>query len=183
MSSPIGALRNLSRLPAYLSVGAALIETTIAMAIVAIFLTGEYAASARVWGMLRSSLEANAGSRVLNGRAELIRASTWDQITDADFLNTSVLSVAPDAAGELSALTETIDVTAYPVPSPSPSPLQIVRNNDTGVVTTTKGGDGKMPDQISILINVTANWTAKGGQPRTKQMSLIISNGGITGRH
>lgn len=165
------------------TLGAALIETTMALAIMAVFLTGVYAASSRVWGLLRSSLEANAGSRVLNGRAEQIRAATWDQITDANFLATSVFSVLPDSANDLGALTETINVTAYPKSDTNPSPFQITRDNYTGIVTTLQGGDGQMPSQTSIRINVTADWTAKGGQPRSKQITLIISNGGITGRH
>ncbi len=134
-----------------------------AMVIIGVFLTGQYAASSRVWGLLRASLESNAASRVLNGRAEQIRAATWAQITSSDFLNTSVLSVAPDAGGDLGALNETIDVIAYPTPSPNPAALQITRNNTTGTVTTVGAGDGTMSAQTSIRINITESWTAKGG--------------------
>src|SRR3954465_10662430 len=90
--------------------GAMLVETMLAAAIVAIFLSGLYAANGRVWTMLRASLESNSACRVLNGRAEQLRASTWDQVTRADFLRTSILSVAPDSGGDLGALTETINV-------------------------------------------------------------------------
>lgn len=176
-AAPLRPLRGRSRL------GAMLIETTMAMAVVAIFLSGQYATNSRVWGMLRSSLESNAASRVLNGRAEQIRAATWDQITSADFLNTSVLSVAPDSGGDIGSLTETIDVIAYPTPSPNPVPLRITRNNDTGTVTTVGAGDGTMNAQTSVRINLTETWTAKGGRPRMRQMSMIISHGGVTGRH
>lgn len=160
-----------------------LLETMIAMGIVAVFLTGQYSANLRVWSLLRASLESNAASRVLNGRTEQIRAATWDQITNAAFLNTSVLSVAPDAAGDLGALNETIDVIAYPTPSPNPTALRVTRNNDTGTVSTVGAGDGTMNAQTSLRINLTETWTAKGGQPRMKQLSVIVSNGGVIGRH
>ena len=151
--------------------------------VIAIFLTGIYVANARVWSLLRSSLESNAASRVLNGRAEQIRAGTWSQVTTADFLRTTVLAAAPDAAGELGALTETIKVIAYPTPSPNPPQLLVTRDNTTGIATTVGGGDGTMPAQTSIRIDITGSWTAKGGAARTRQISMILTNGGVTGRH
>ena len=88
---------------------------------------------------------------MLVGRAEQIRAGTWDQITTADFLRTTVLAATPDAAGELAALNETIKIIAYSTPSPNPAPIQVTRNNTTGVATTV-GGDGTMPALTSIRI-------------------------------
>ncbi len=173
----------LRRLRAFSLAAAALLETMMAMGIGAVFLSGAYAANSRVWSLLRASLEANAASRVLNGRSEQIRASTWDQITDANFLNTSIMSVAPDTNGDLSSLVETLDITAWPTPSPNPTPMRVTRDYTTGIVTTVGSGDGTMNAQTSIRINITAAWTAKGGQPRTKQISLILSEGGVTGRH
>ena len=154
-----------------------------AMAVVAVFLTGMYAANARVWGLLRASLESNAASRVLNGRAEQIRAGTWSQVTTAAYMSGSVFSVAPDSAGELGSLNETINIKAYPTPSPNPAQIQVTRDNSTGTITTVGAGDGTMPNQTSIRIDLTANWTAKGGAARTRQISMVLSNGGVTGRH
>ena len=154
-----------------------------ALVVIAVFLSAEYTASGRVWGLLRANLESNAACRVLNGRAEQIRAGTWAQLTTAAFLSGSVLSVAPDSAGELGGLTETINVIAYPTPSPNPSAITVTRNNTTGAVTTTASGDGTMPAQTSVRIDITASWTAKGGAACTRQVSLIIANGGIQGRH
>lgn len=183
MFQSLPIFNRLQHLPSSSRRGAVLLEALMAMVIVAVFLTGEYAASSRVWSLVRSSLEVNAASRVINGRTEQIRAATWTQITSADFLNASVLSVAPDASGELGALNETIDVTAYPTPSPNPPPLQITRNNDTGTVTTVGAGNGTMSAHTSVRVNITESWTAKGGKSRLKQISMIVSNGGVTGRH
>ncbi len=154
-----------------------------AMLVIGIFLSAQYAATSRVWGLLRASLESNSASRVLNGRAEQIRASTWNQITSSDFLKTSVMSVVPDSAGELGVLNETIDVIAYPTPTVVPSALQITRNNDAGSSVIVGVGDGMMINQTSIRINITARWTAKGGMARTRQLTMVLSNGGVTGRH
>ena len=95
----------------------------------------------------------------------------------------SVLSVAPDSAGDLGALNETINIMAYPTPSPNPPQIRVTRDNSAGTITTVGSGDGTMPSQTSIRIDVTASWTAKGGAARTRQISMILSNGGVTGRH
>ena len=182
MPKPIATLPRLPHSGVRSCVGAMLLETVMAMAIIAIFLTGQYTANMHVWRLLRESLESNGASRVLNGRAEQIRAATWDQITDANFLATSVLSIAPDVADELGELTETIDVIAYPTPSPNPSALKVTRDKNTGIVTIVAAGDGTMNAQPSIRVNLTENWKAKGGRSRMKQISMIISNGGVTGR-
>ena len=179
VSYPVGlpGLRQRSRL------GAALIETAMAMSIIAVFLTGMYASNARVWSLLRSSLESNAACRVLNGRAEQIRAGTWSQVTTSDFLANTVLAVAPDAGGDLGSLVETANIMAYPTPSPNPTQIRVTRTNSTGTVSVVGSGDGTMPSQTSIRVDLTAAWTSKGGASRSRQISMILSNGGVTGRH
>ena len=72
------------------------------------------------------------------------------------------------------ALIETIDVIAS---------LQVTRNNTSGTATVVGAGDGTMPSQTGVRVNLTANWTAKGGQPHTRQISMIFSPGGVSGRH
>lgn len=183
MSDALSHPREMPRLRRRSRLGGALLETMMAMAVVSVFLTGMYAANARVWSLLRASLESNAANRVVNGRAEQLRASTWDQVTSETYISGNVLSVAPDTGSELGVLTETINVIAYPEPSPVPEPITVTRDYDSGTVTTVDAGDGSMTGQRSIRIDITASWTAKGGAPRSRQISMILSNGGVTGRH
>jgi hypothetical protein len=174
-SRQMRALRSRSR------VGAILLETIIAMGVIAIFLSGVYAANSRVWGLLRASLESNAASRVINGRAEQLRGLKWEQVTDPGVLAVEVFAVAPDSGGELAALNEVIDVIGYPSPSPVPAPISVVRDS-SGTVTTPLAGDATMFMQPSVRVTLTANWTAKGGQPHVRQYSMIFAQGGVTGR-
>ena len=161
--------------------GAIMLETIIAMGVIAIFLSGVYAANSRVWGLLRASLESNAASRVLNGRAEQLRGSKWEQVTDPGYLASGVLAVAPDSGGDLAGLNEVIDVIGYPAPSPVPAPIAVARDS-VGTVTTPLAGDGAMFLQPSVQVTVTTSWTAKGGQPHLRQCSMIFAQGGVTGR-
>ena len=93
--------------------GGALLETIIAMTIVAIFLSGLHLTNSQVMSQVRASLESVAALRDLSTRTEQVRGSTWSQITDATFLQGTLFSVPPDGAGELGNLVETIDVTAH----------------------------------------------------------------------
>ena len=163
-------------------VGGTIVETVIAMSIIVVFFSGLYSSVGHVWVVLRSGLESNAANRTVNGRAEQLRACTWAQITDASYLASNVFSSAPDAAGDLGALTETIDIIAYPTPSPNPPALQVIRTNSTGAVNILGNGNGAMPAQQSVRLNLTAAWTAKGSRPRIRQISMIFAQGGISGR-
>lgn len=161
--------------------GGIMLEAVIAMGVIAIFLSGVYAANSRVWGLLRASLESNAASRVLNGRAEQLRGSKWEQVTDAAYLASSVLGVAPDSGSELAGLNEAIDVVGFPAAVPAPAPIAVARDS-AGNVSTQLDGDGTMFTQPSVQVTLTASWTAKGGQPHLRQCSMIFAQGGVTGR-
>ena len=161
--------------------GGIMLEAVIAMGVIAIFLSGVYAANSRVWGLLRASLESNAASRVLNGRAEQLRGSKWEQVTDPGYLASGVLGVPPDSGSELAGLNEVIDVIGFPAPVPVPAPIAVARDS-AGTVSTPLNGDGTMFTQPSVQVTVTASWTAKGGQPHLRQCTMIFAQGGVTGR-
>lgn len=163
--------------------GGTLIETVIALMIVVTFLACNYASNSRVWALVKASLESNCINRTLNGRAEQLRSATFDQLTDATYLRDTIFAVAPDAAGDAGGLFETIDVIASPMPSPSVPSLQVTRNNTTGTATVVGMGDGTMTAQPGIRVNIMANWTAKGGKPHTRQISMFFAPGGISGQH
>jgi len=162
--------------------GGALIETMVAMAIAAVFLSGVHLTNSQVMVQVRSSLESVAASRDLSSRTEQLRASTWSQVTDSASLKDTVLAVASDGAGDLGDLVETIEVTAHLAAADTVAPIK-VRRDSHGAVSIVNAGDGTMHNQPSVRIDVTADWTAKGGRSRTRQTTLIIGQGGIVGRH
>jgi hypothetical protein len=162
-----------------LTSGGAIIETMVAMAIVAMFLSGVHLTNSQVMAQARSSLESVSATRDLSGRTEQLRASTWSQVTDSAFLKDTLLAVASDAGGDLGNLVETIEVTA---PTGAAVPIK-VRRNSNGAVTIVNAGDGTMHNQPSARIDVTADWTGKGGRSRKRQATLIVGQGGILGRH
>lgn len=168
--------------------GSTLVETLVALVISVVFLSSVYASNSRVWALVKSSLESNSGNRTVNGRAEQLRASTWDQVTNPTYLRDTVFAVAPDAGGDIAGLLETIDVIAYlpPTPSTPPQPnpavatASVTRSNATGTATIAAPG-GAMTSETSVRVNLTATWTSTG-RLRTRQVSMMFAPGGVSGR-
>ena len=159
-----------------------MLETIIAMTIVAIFLSGLHLTNSQVMSQVRASLESVAALRDLSTRTEQVRGSTWSQITDPAYLQGTLFSTSPDGGGELGNLVETIDVTAHLAAPGTVAPIQVTRLLN-GTATVVNAGGATMPDQSSVRVDLTAAWSGKGGRARTRQMSLVVAHGGFTGRN
>lgn len=171
--------------------GSTVVEATVAVGIVGLFLAGLYQTNARALSMLKSGLEGVSGTRVLVNTMERIRTSTWTQITDPNYLSGTVLANAP-APGHLGIVTETIELTTFPVVEAAT--VRVVRASD-GTVTIAKPGDGSLAAQwiasatppracYALVANVTISWrTTFNGVLHTRTMSNFISPGGVLGRN
>ena len=157
-------------------------ETIIAMTIVAIFLSGLHLTNSQVMSQVRASLESVAALRDLSGRTEQVRSATWTEITDPNFLRTTLLSTAPDSGPELGGLVENIDVIAHLASPGTVDPIVVTRQAN-GTATVVNAGGSAMGTQPSVRVNLTAAWTGKGGRQRTRQVSLIVAQGGLLGRN
>ena len=151
-----------------------------AMSIVAIFLSGIHLANSQVLSNVRASVESIAATRSLSSRAEQLRASTWTQVLDPNFLQSSILNVAPNTGGDLGNPVETIQVTAYLAPAGTVNPIRVQRKNRS--VAVLSNGDSALVNQPSVRIDVTVSWTGKGNRARSRQISLFAAKGGILGR-
>ena len=162
--------------------GGALLETIIAMTIVAIFLSGLHLTNSQVMSQVRASLESVAALRDLSTRTEQVRDSTWSQITDPNYLRGTLFAVVPDSTGELGNLVETIEVSAH-LAAPGTIAAITVTRAQNGAATVVNAGGATLPDQSSVRVNLTAAWSGKGGRARSRQMSLVVAQGGLIGRN
>ncbi len=162
--------------------GGALLETIIAMTIVAIFLSGLHLTNSQVMSQVRASLESVAALRDLSSRTEQVRGSTWSQITDPNYIQSTLFAVPPDTTGELGNLVETIDVSAHLAPAGTVAAISVTRLQN-GTATVVNAGGAAMPNQSSVRVDVTAAWSGKGGRARTRQMTLVVAQGGQIGRN
>lgn len=176
------ALRHSSAFCPRREAGGALLETVISMTIVAIFLSGLHLTNSQVISQVRASLESTAANRVLTGRTERVRAATWSQITDPNFLETTLLAEAPDSGENLAGLLERIEITGPTTTGGGGQLIQLTRAGN-GAVFVENAGDGSMPNQPSVRVILSALWTGKGGRARSRQVSLVITQGGLIGRN
>src|SRR6187397_1388539 len=81
--------------------GFTLIETTLAVTMLALFIAMLMVMNSNVMGLLRNSKDNVAASQALQERIEQMRIANWLQITDADYLATTLLAAQNDSAAKL----------------------------------------------------------------------------------
>jgi hypothetical protein len=161
--------------------GATILEIVVALGVVVLSFSGIFVMNSRVLSLLRGSLESTASNRVLNDRAEQLRGSTWQQITDATHYSGTVFALPPDSAGALANLTESITVTAPDAAPGTVTPIAVHRT-PAGSISTTSLGDPALRTQPSVRVDISTSWLAKGGRTRLRQLSLYFGEGGVSGR-
>jgi len=171
--------------------GSTLVEAAIASAIVALFLSGVYEMNWRGLSVLKTTIESVSVTRVVQGRMEQIRTGNWNQIIDSTYISGvggtvtgTVLSTAPCTASNIGSLSEKIEIAPMVngVAS-SGSSVMVVTRDSSGNVTVVSAG--QFGTATSVQAHVVANWTATTANQvlHSREISGIISKGGITGRN
>ncbi len=161
--------------------GVTILEIVVSMGVVVLFFSGIFLMNSHVLALVRGSLESTASTRVLQDRAEQLRGSTWTQVTSAAYHSGNLLTIPPDGAGALRDLIETVTVTAHLATPGTITPISVLRNA-ASTITTASPGDAQLVEEPSVRVDLTANWLAKGGRPRMRQLSMVFGEGGISGR-
>jgi hypothetical protein len=166
--------------PSQATAASTLLEATIAVAIVAVFLSGLYDMNARALSLLKSGLEGVSGTRTLSNTIELVRTATWVQATDPNYIANTILANAP-APGHMANAIETIELNT--IPPDAAAKITATRAAD-GTVTITSPGNGSIPSRIVITADVTITWRTTFNSIQHKRMvSALLSPGGIMGRN
>ena len=154
-----------------------------AVLLIGLGLAALFAANARAMSMLRSAKQAAVASKCLQQRIEQIRNYNWTQVTDSQSI-IDLYSVPPLPSIELPGFSEQVTISQYtppipPAPASSPSPpyLKITRANN-GTVTLVSDNTA-LVDNPSVRVDVQITWPGATGGSRTRETSVIISNGGI----
>ena len=151
--------------------GFAFVEAMVAASVAVIALGGFYASTQQAGRVLRMGKEVVSASEILQQRIEALRyAPPWSNITTATGI-ASVVATPTGASTNFSKVTETYTVSGYP----SGSVLTVTRS-PTGTFTD-NGVD--LSSTSCVKVTVTATWTGIGNRQRTRQLSTIISKGGL----
>jgi len=157
--------------------GFTLVETSVAVTLVGMFISFLLASSSNVLGLLRTAKDNVSASQALQERVEEMRIANWVQITDAEFLRSDLFSGSASSTAALSKPVETITVSAYP-PKAGSVAAQIRReNNVTSVVSTNLA----LKDERMVRVDVNLTW--KGfprNRTRVRAATVLVAQGGIT---
>lgn len=152
-----------------------LIETTIAMAISALFLSSLFAMNLASMETMRAAKESASASQVLQQRVESMRIANWHQITDATWIKANLLNADAPGAEGLKGLTETL--TLVPYESTNVGNTQLYRaNNTTGIVS--QNTDLLADNAIKVIWTVNYSG-APNDRACSRQIVAILAKGGV----
>jgi prepilin-type N-terminal cleavage/methylation domain-containing protein len=127
--------------------------------------------------MLRSTRESSAATLILQERAEQMRIATWRQVTDANYIRTTFFANDPKSAAPLDRLIEQVSVSKYP-PASGESSLTVGKQAGQAAAVISTGPD--FTSQQIARVDLQVQWTGRDSRVRTRQSSILVSNGGIS---
>lgn len=151
--------------------GFAFAEAMVAASVAVVALGGFYASTQQAGRVLRMGKEVVSASEMLQQRIEALRyAPPWSNVTTAAGI-ASVVSAPTGISANFTNVSETFTVSGYPTGS-----QLIVTRSPTGTFTN-NGVD--LSATGCVKITVMATWTGVGNIQRSRQMSTIMSKGGL----
>jgi hypothetical protein len=121
--------------------------------------------------LLNSGREAIVANVCLRDRVEQLRNCTWAQLTDSNYLRTSVLSSPLTGAANLGQPTETVTINSYPVAGNPP--ITLVRTNGAVTVSSTNAA---IANSTLVRVDESLSWTAgPGGRNRLQATSTLLA--------
>ena len=151
--------------------GFTIVESVVAMGMTAIALLGFYTSEQQAARIARAGRAVASASEMLQERIEAFRyAPPWTNVTTAAGI-ASVTASAPAIAANFTYVSETFTVQGYP------SGSQLVVTRSPSGTFTNNGVD--LSSSRCVKLTVTATWLAPGNVSRTRQISTIVTRGGI----
>ena len=151
--------------------GFLLADALVAAGVAVVALAGFYASTQQAGRVLRAGREVAQASEMLQQRIEALRyAPPWSNVTTASGI-ASVTAAATGVSANFSNVTEIFTVSDYP----SGSSLTVTRS--PGGTFTNNGVD--LSSSRCVKVTVAATWTGVGNVQRRRQLSTIITKGGL----
>lgn len=155
--------------------GFSLIESTIAAAISALFLSSVFALNISTMDTIRCAKETIGASQVLQQRMESLRIANWQEVTNADWVKDNLLNVDALGADPLRNLSETL--TLVPYAGNSVGNTQFTRTR-SGTTIVNRNPDLLTENAVKVIW--TVNYTgAPNDRAVTRQLVAILAKGGV----
>ena len=154
--------------------GFTLIETTVAAAIAAIFLSSLFTMNMATMDTIRCAKESILATQVLQQRMESLRIANWHEVTDASWLHDNLLNTDVTGSTQLKGLVENLMLVPYG--SSTPGNTQLTR---TGGTATINNQTGLLAENAIKVIWTVSYIGAPNGRAVSRQIVAILANGGV----
>ncbi len=155
--------------------GFSLIESTIAAAISALFLSSVFALNISTMETIRCAKESIGASQVLQQRMESLRIANWQEVTDANWVKANLLNTAALGAEPLRNLNETL--TLVPYGSNTVGNTQLTRTQSGAAIVNSNPA---LLTENAVKVIWTVNYTgAPNDRTVTRQLVAILAKGGV----
>ena len=160
--------------------GFSLVEAVVSMAIGSMAVGGAMLLNAHQLRLVKSTRESSAAIQTIQERIEDLRNANWKQITDPAYLSGTYFTKFPKSVAPLDRYWEKITVSAWPDPSVC-NKLIVEKSQRTSALVLLSGAG--LADRSLARVDVQLTWVGKDRRARTREMSTVISNGGISRMH
>jgi Tfp pilus assembly protein PilE len=151
-------------------------ELCIAMVVALLFGAAVFATNSRLLLALKTQKESTAATMVLQQRMESLRAASYSNVADQDYLQNTIFSNSTGSEGPLGNLNEQVAVGVYG--NTSITPIMLLRNpqNPTPQILSS---NGNLTNYNLLQVDLLLQWTSSNGRTRTRQLSAIFGKGNI----
>jgi uncharacterized protein (TIGR02598 family) len=154
--------------------GFTLIETTVAAAIAAMFLSSLFTMNMATMDTIRCAKESILASQVLQQRMESLRIANWHEVTDASWLRDNLLNTDVTGSTQLKSLVETLILVPYG--SANTGNTQLTRSGGTATVVNQTG----LLAENAIKVIWTVSYVgAPNARTVSRQVVAILADGGV----
>jgi len=160
--------------------GTTLVEASVAIALVAVGLAGAVTMNSVTLKIGRSTSDVSQAQQAIRSILEMVRNTTWQGVTNTNYLQNTVLAPGTIALPSLQQMTVLVEVSPYPLTGANTAETISATLNPSGVVSSAAGSSSAtLPNESAAKVRVNITWV--GSHTRTQEAITIISRGGILG--
>jgi len=155
--------------------GVTLVETMMAVTLVAVFFVSIFEVNGLCLHYIKSSKNNVAALQGVQDRLEQLRNLSFANLTSASYLQSLMATPANGSEFLARSPTEIVTLSAYPAPNASNTQITLSAGGSSATINST---DSNLVNAKLMRVNVTYTWTEVfGGRSRSEQSETIISAG------
>ncbi len=156
-----------------------LIETLVAVAMVAIGFLGAFATAVHAGKLVSASDEDALACTGLEQRIDQIRLLSWPELTDGTGITTKVWTARPEPTTGMTVTQETLTISPWDVVAAKT--LTATWNGTSSPSVGFNASAQPLSDASAVKVVATLTYTGRrSGRPQTRSLVTVVSRGGIS---